>query len=195
MTRTKIEEIALTLLLKQNLAGEYALSFFDMRRILTSGKAMIGSISDFENQSGIKFSDRPEGLTLIKDGITFVLFDDGIKNEKRINWTIAHELGHIYLGHKTDGKREQSEADRFAAELLLPEAVIRFLDCSRGERVTPEEMQNYFAASLTACKKRRAELDRSDYKDNELGIKLIRRLFAPEPIHSSFDPLCSLSSG
>lgn len=46
----------------------------------------------------------------------------------RANWSIAHELGHLALGHHIDGRMppaEEAPADAFAAEFLLPEAVVR----------------------------------------------------------------------
>lgn|GEM_PF-250887 len=56
----------------------------------------------------------------------------------RRRFTIAHELGHYFLHHKRDGEneittvsfrgksnREEREADLFAAELLMPESMVR----------------------------------------------------------------------
>ncbi|WP_110207300.1 helix-turn-helix domain-containing protein [Nocardioides daejeonensis] len=48
----------------------------------------------------------------------------------RSNWSLAHELGHLALDHHSprDGRqpvqREEKEADRFAADLLLPSAAL-----------------------------------------------------------------------
>ena len=53
---------------------------------------------------------------------------------RRCNFTIAHELGHIFLGHLAiplERKsaalqaREDAEADEFASRLLMPEALMR----------------------------------------------------------------------
>jgi Zn-dependent peptidase ImmA (M78 family) len=53
-------------------------------------------------------------------------------HHRRLNWTIAHELGHILLGHKgrspglpaglcsESDRRHEGEANRFASEILLP---------------------------------------------------------------------------
>lgn len=57
----------------------------------------------------------------------------------RSNFTIAHELGHIVLGHVNQGKRPRRDtnvqidnydpvevdANQFAAELLMPESLVR----------------------------------------------------------------------
>jgi transcriptional regulator with XRE-family HTH domain len=49
----------------------------------------------------------------------------------RENWDIAHELGHLIKGHhddgisKTDADQHEAAANAFAAELLLPAAVLK----------------------------------------------------------------------
>ncbi len=188
MTRSDIEREAVKLLLMQNSAGRYSLSFLDMRSIVTGGRALVGSISDYEKRTGERLSPRPEGLTVISGGISLVLYDERQRNLKRLNWTIAHELGHIFLSHEKDGKSEQSEADRFAAELLMPEAVIRFLDCSLGKELSPSEMTKYFPSSFSACKRRRMELSCRKYSFSEEGNELINRLFSlPQPLESSIE--------
>lgn len=44
----------------------------------------------------------------------------------RVNWSLAHELGHIALGHRTDRPDKTTEwpANQFAAEFLLPEQLM-----------------------------------------------------------------------
>ncbi len=179
MTGSKIEAEALSLLLKQKLAGRFALYFLDFRHIVTGGRALISSISEYESSVGEKLPFRPEGFTVQKGNISLILYDDHISNRLRQNWTIAHELGHIFLSHTSDGKKQQNEANRFAAALLIPEAVVRFLDCSLGRDILPEEMTRYFPASFTACSKRRAELRGTDYFPTDAGAELVKRLFSP----------------
>ena len=52
---------------------------------------------------------------------------------RRVNFTLAHELGHIFLGHleiprsmknKEQESRENDEADEFAGRLLMPEKLL-----------------------------------------------------------------------
>ncbi len=179
MTANQISRAALSLLLKQKFSGQYALSFLDLRNIITGGKAMISSISEYEAATGTHLTEIRDGLSLISNNSTIIFYNDKEKNIHRRNWTIAHELGHVFLGHKSDGNREQREANRFAAELLIPEPAVRFLDCNLGYRLSPEKMQCYFSASLSACIKRRAYLDRISYVPSDLGNELVRRLFFP----------------
>lgn len=39
----------------------------------------------------------------------------------RLNWTVSHELGHVYLGHTEETATNELEADAFAAQFLMPE--------------------------------------------------------------------------
>ncbi len=49
----------------------------------------------------------------------------------RANWSIAHELGHLALGHHVDERTTQADegpADAFASHFLLPEPMVRETD-------------------------------------------------------------------
>lgn len=176
-----IEEKALSLLLSQRIGGEYALSFLDLRKITTGGKIMIDTFSSYEKRVVAALPSSAEGLTVKTPSMDIILYDDKVTNSRRRNWTIAHELGHVLLGHGEVSRANEREADAFAAELLMPEAVIRFLDEREGEPISPETMTNYFPASLTACKRRRLNLAFDErYRPTEKGIELIKRLFEPK---------------
>ena len=177
MTNRKIAAEALSLLLRQSLAGRYSLSLFDVRKTVTGGRAIINSISEYEKTTGERLSSRPEGFTVKSGSLSLIFYDDRIQSRERINWTLAHELGHVCLRHTSDGKREESEANRFAAAFLMPEDVLRFLDCSLGRELTPTEMTHYFPVSLTAAKRRRYSLPSDGTAPTPEGIELVRRLF------------------
>lgn len=58
----------------------------------------------------------------------------------RRRWTLAHELGHILLGHAGESAERLSEecerqADIFAAELLAPLSVLHFCGVSSAEEI------------------------------------------------------------
>lgn len=178
--RMMIEDKAVRLLLEQDLMGEFSLCFFDMKKIKTNGLATIDSISSYEERVGTTFPFRTDGMTLKKGELNMIFYDERIKSRERINWTIAHELGHIILGHTDSSEANESQADMFAASLLIPEAVVRFLDCQNGAPITPEEMTKYFPASLTACTRRREELSPDEnYVPTKEGTELVGRLFSP----------------
>ena len=65
----------------------------------------------------------------------------------RLNFTLAHELGHILMGHAGDAADER-EADHFASCLLLPEPVRRRL-LARPE-LTAEDAAGLCFLSISA---------------------------------------------
>ncbi|MBQ8697020.1 MAG: ImmA/IrrE family metallo-endopeptidase [Clostridia bacterium] len=84
-----------------------------------------------------------EGCTVKVDGLTLVLYNHGW-DVARINYTLAHELGHIILHHGEDA--DDSEANRFASALTVPFAPLRALG-----RVSERQVADFFGCSLTAA--------------------------------------------
>lgn len=90
---------------------------------------------------------------------------------RRCNFTLAHELGHIFLEHllipysqksKADIKYEDQEADEFASRLLMPESLL--LQCNFIAKLTAE-----FLVSSEAFYTRVNNLKRLDlYKSKPL---------------------------
>ena len=54
-------------------------------------------------------------------------------NPARLNFTLAHELGHIVLRHRDTGPAAEAEADCFASHLLCPEVVLQAAACRSAE--------------------------------------------------------------
>jgi len=86
--------------------------------------------------------------------------------DRRLNFTLAHEIGHIMLGHlsipdhlKTVKQKmiEEEEANEFAGRLLMPEP--RLLSCNF---VSHEKVAEYFNVSIQALWKRLNHLKRLD---------------------------------
>ena len=83
--------------------------------------------------------DRFDGWILQANGTAAICINSAISSEARKNFTIAHELGHFRLSwhsrqpqclKKDIGiisaiKTEEAEANEFAAELLMPEDMVR----------------------------------------------------------------------
>ena len=78
-------------------------------------------------------------------------------NPARMNFTLAHELGHIVLQHMASSAAEEREADHFASCLLCPAPL------TKGEK-DPAVLAKKCYVSLTAAKK---ALDRPALPVNE----------------------------
>lgn len=87
--------------------------------------------------SGVNINRLPyDGFAMILDGAAYILYNEKQKVEWRIRFTIAHEIGHLFLGHFDDfdlgllrreganrgGQYEvlEREADNFARNILTP---------------------------------------------------------------------------
>ncbi len=105
------------------------------------------------SQYGISFVDNEEKWVIV--------YDDHDKLQ-RVRFTVAHELGHIVLGHPLydagnhtrmfDIKRPQVEieADSFAARLLAPACVLWGLDLYSAEDIATACNISYTAAKFRA---------------------------------------------
>lgn len=100
-----------------------------------------------------------DGLSLYSNDTPIILFDNTLP-PSRIRFTVAHEIGHIVLGHVIPGQvtcrnREPSQnddpaetaANQFAARLLAPACVLWGLDLH-----TPEDISRVCGISLTAAR-------------------------------------------
>lgn len=130
-------------------------------------------------------------LTAQTDGLTFyagtesvILYSEACSPE-RIRFTIAHELGHIVLGHVAPGSittvnrelsprdsPQETAANRFAARLLAPACVLWGLDLHTADEI---------AAACRISKKAaqfRAERMKTLYARNKfLSSPLERKLY------------------
>ncbi len=80
----------------------------------------------------------------------------------RSNWSLAHELAHFALGHHNGdsqpGEKDEAPADRFAAELLLPDDLIARQDWQQIDERGVAEFLWQTGVSTMALKKRLASL-------------------------------------
>lgn len=86
-----------------------------------------------QNESLHILSDGEEGISFYRKNRWNIIYDES-QRKTRTRFTLAHELGHIMLGHpsycsrtnmdKATRPAEERDADRFAAELLAPDCVL-----------------------------------------------------------------------
>ena len=107
------------------------------------------NIEDFGSKSAV----------LIKQGDNKIIFYNEEELIARIRFSILHEYGHYKLQHDLDTKDEEMykkfevETNYFAAQLLMPEQLIRELQ-ARGKRITKEFLIELFEVSEMAAQKR-----------------------------------------
>lgn len=94
-----------------------------------------------------------DGYTLKLPSLALILYSGGEENRCRRNWTLAHEVGHICLGHESDGEREEIEAHWFASELLMPRVLMEEL-WKEKECLSTKMVAEVFGVSFSAAEKR-----------------------------------------
>ncbi len=111
-------------------------------------------------QYGIAITDfGSESATIFKMGGKSIIFYDETKPEPHIAFSILHEFGHDRLGHDFTKKdkeiysKYEVETNFFAAQLLMPEQIIREMQ-KRGKTITSSFLQSTFEVSAQAANKR-----------------------------------------
>lgn len=121
---------------------------------------------------GLEKNLNNDGFTTKINGRYVIFYDDTITPKSRIIFTIAHEMGHIALGHARTGVTiwnrgeqaepapEETQANIFASRLLAPACVIKEMDIH-----TAEELQEITGLSYTAAKIRLERLNQLRARD------------------------------
>ena len=121
-----------------------------------------------------------DGFTVYRGGTYYILYNDRLSSAGRIRFTIAHELGHIFLCHLAldqfslrnrepepeDDPAEQA-ANVFASRLLAPACVLHALGA-----VTPERIAELCDISLKAAQ----------FRAGRMGVLEQRGRFGASPL-------------
>lgn len=119
---------------------------------------VIISFDEMANRSGVDYetikelSNGSDAFVHEKNKIVFILYDNKVSSIGRIRWSIAHEYGHIVLKHKNQCGQNEVEANFFAANLLVPQCILKELLNRRGD-ITIDYLKNKFSISGEAAEK------------------------------------------
>ena len=172
------ELCAVDLLCKQGFSSIYDYQHLSVTRLSLPISAVFDSFASFCEKTGAKRADFGEGtdaLTVRHNGQYVILYNEHIDNERRRAFTLAHEVGHILLSHSGENEgAEEREANAFAASLLCPEVLFRYLEHRDGP-LDEERMQDCFFLSREACACRLRDLRRRTPRppaDSEITLLL-----------------------
>lgn len=95
-----------------------------------------------------------DGLTIkgLRPGLNFILYNAD-SYEARERYTIFHEIGHIKCDHTEHGDIEEIEAHFFAAQLLMPNIIIKEI-MSRGIKIDINFLMDFFQVSRESAEKK-----------------------------------------
>lgn len=121
------------------------------------------------------------GISFYKNNTWNIILNDKLSFQIQ-RYTIAHELGHIALGHHlTNGKYgrtfimnnpEEYQAERFAIDILAPACVLWGLDLH-----TPEEIAKVCDISITSATKRARRMKELYHRNMFLVHPLERQVY------------------
>lgn len=127
---------------------------------------------------------RSDGLSFFVENTPVVLYNKA-RSSERIRFTVAHELGHIVLGHVSPGtvttanrepsphdNPQETAANQFAARLLAPACVLWGLGLHN-----PEEIARVCHISMQSAEFRASRMDVLYARDKFLLSPLERRLY------------------
>ncbi|NCC15663.1 MAG: ImmA/IrrE family metallo-endopeptidase [Clostridia bacterium] len=107
-----------------------------------------------------------DGFSLKFETQYYIVFNDSIHHSGRIRFTLAHELGHILLGHvekitfyrnseiDSNTNEQEAQANIFARDLLMPAAVLAALHLH-----TPQDIATFCNISMQSAKIRAERME------------------------------------
>jgi Zn-dependent peptidase ImmA (M78 family) len=169
------------LLCKQGFTSIYDYLQMTPARLILPVTAVFDSFASFCQKTGAAYTKLAAGadaLTVRRGGQYVILYNSEIKSERRRAFTLAHEIGHILLSHAgEDEAAEEREANAFAASLLAPEILFRFLEHRDGP-FDAERMEATFCLSREAAENRLRDLRRrAPRRPSDAEIALLLSLF------------------
>lgn len=137
----------------------------DVARLQYGRRILFDSVEHFCSVTRCTVEGLTRGTDCLRDGCTILCRHKGeticvvLYNEKagglsRRRFTLAHEVGHICLGHLNDGYEQEALANHFASELLMPRVLVAELARRSGRPPAPAEISAVFGVSLTAARLR-----------------------------------------
>lgn len=145
------KKLAVKLLLRQNICSIDT----DLFRLDCRGHIIIDSVQHYAQSVHRDPRDfigegMAECVVFPRRGRHLILYNDWILSSARKRWSIAHEIGHICCCHTEDGPEQETQANDFAAELLMPQIVLREA-ISAGLVCNVQDVASLFRVSLQAA--------------------------------------------
>ena len=150
-------------------------------------------IASYEDAKTLIQKRNLSALTVQTDGLTFyagaepVILYSEVCSPERIRFTIAHELGHIVLGHVAPGSittknhepslgdsQQETAANQFAARLLAPACVLWGLELHTADEIAVACRISKKAAQFRA-ERMKTLYDRNKFLSSPLERKLYQR--------------------
>lgn len=126
--RSYIRQVAAKLLLMQDNLS----SIIDARDMKLPDSIFIVSFDEYAKLTGASVGDLSkdgvynDGYTIIAGDNKIVLYnsDYDVLCPQRLRFSLAHEIGHIFMKHKEDDAKSEDEANYFASQIVAHDAIV-----------------------------------------------------------------------
>ena len=121
----------------------------------------------------------PDGL-MIRVGDRYIILYNEKSPPSRRMFTLAHEVGHIYLCHDNDSPEHERQANFFAAQLLMPPVFLKQI--SREADITPSGVSALFGVSVQVATIQLVYMNaQPEFSEAELRLLEFSRGLLPSP--------------
>ena len=147
-------------------------------------------LSDYQSGAGCigalglaGLMERTDGFCTVTAHHTYIFFDSSLPSGRQ-RFTVAHEIGHLLLGHVGPGmatvenreptgseREEERQANQFAARLLAPACVLHEIGA-----LTPEAIQRACGISRQAAQVRAERMKELESRNKYYAHPLERRV-------------------
>lgn len=125
--RLYIRQLAAKLLLIQDSLAP----IIDVRDMILPKSIRILSFEEYSRITGYSVNELTsdgaynDGYTIVADKLRIVLYssDYDVLCPQRLRFSLAHEIGHIFLRHTVDDDKSEEEANYFASQIVAHDAI------------------------------------------------------------------------
>ena len=125
--RLYIRQLSAKLLLAQNSLAPV----IDVRDMILPKSIRILSFGEYSRITGYSVNELTsdgvynDGYTIVADKLRIVLYnsDYDVLCPQRLRFSLAHEIGHIFLKHTEDDDKSEEEANYFASQIVAHDAI------------------------------------------------------------------------
>ena len=153
-------EIEVANMLRDYGIGSFPIDVFDL-----CGRLGIGLVrySDLQPEiAGLARSESSEGFSVCNGsfGCPKIVYNDA-RTTNRVRFTIAHEIGHLWLEHTEESPEREFQADYFAGYLLAPHPLL----AQYGENHSSRETARMFGISSSCLEIALDQLEQRRMRD------------------------------
>lgn len=112
-----------------------------------------------------------------KDAFRFRMsvYYNSCNTDRRIRFSLMHELGHYILGHEEETQENEDEADCFASHMIAPRIAIEEFGCTTADELHERFKLSYAASNRTLMDYNKWKNTKHSKSDNRLYMWIFHK--------------------